>query len=138
MGRIPMNALKRAKGSLSAGGVIGVGFVGLDTYGRMSQGESVATALPKALVTNAVWAAMPGGYIGAAALMGVQVLPQAMDTLSQGQQNLNKNKRMMNGYYQENDAQLSALSRGMDRMQQARGVRSAQMMNHAKGRVQAY
>lgn len=135
---IRRNALGRAKGAIGFGSLIGGAFVAGDAYSRVKNGQSVVTAIPTALAMNSIYAAMPGGYIGAGALMGVQLAPQIIDTLREGEKAHNQKKRMFNGYYQENDAQLSALSRGMDRMQQARGVRSSQMMNHAKGRVQAY
>lgn len=132
------SALNKAKGAIGKGSIIGGGFVAVDAYSRVKGGQSVVTAVPTALAMNAVYSAMPGGYLGAAALMGVQMAPQIVDTLHQAGKAHNQKKRMFNGYYQQNDAQLSALSRGMDRMDQARGARSAQMLNHAKGRVQAY
>lgn len=138
MAGMPKKALSKARGVVGKGSLLGGAFVMADAYGRTQGGQSVATAVPTALAANALYSAMPGGYVGAFALMGAQLAPQIIDTLHEGNKAHNQKKRMFNSYYQENDAQLSALSRGMDRMNQARGARSAQMMNHAKGRVQAY
>src|SRR5690625_1212647 len=82
---------KNGKGSINklsaVNKALGVGFVGVDSYLRMKEGESAPVAVGKALMTNALWAMAPGGLIGGVAIgVGVGVAQALPDMINAAEQ----------------------------------------------------
>lgn len=124
--------------STKIGTALSASFIGLDVYGRSKEGESLATAVPKAVVTNAIYSAIPGGIPTMLAITGATALPSIADGIDRQRNMLDRRKGMMNNSYKENDAQLQALSQGMMRMNQASNQNSMRLATQAQSRYQTY
>ncbi|CDQ41833.1 hypothetical protein [Virgibacillus salexigens] len=121
---------------------LGVGFVGLDSYMRMKEGESAPVAVGKALLTNAVWSMAPGGLLGGLAISAgaaaVQVAPDLINAAEQKKAKFHANRNRFGSNYQSSQAQQSMQYQGLNQIQQARQHVTANMANHARGAQRVY
>lgn len=120
------------------GGLLNYGFVGVDSYMRMKDGQSAPVAIGSALLTNAAFSLIPGGIVGAAAVMAVASAPEVMNQLDMAASGLNKKKQQFGGNFQETESQLNLLQTGIGKMQDARMQATRQMANHARGAQKVY
>ena len=134
-GKGSINKLNR----LNAG--LGIGFVGVDSYMRMQEGESAPVAVGKALLTNAVWAMAPGGVLGGLAISAgaaaVQIAPDLINKAEQKKAEFHQNLNRFGSNYQSTAAQQSLQQQGINQIQQAR-QHVANVENHARGSQRVY
>jgi hypothetical protein len=125
-----------------ANGVLGVGFVGLDSYMRIKDGENPVAAVGKALATNAMWAMAPGGVVGGAALMlgmtAAQLAPEVLNATARAKSNLAAHKTRFGSNFQSSEAQMMLQDAGLNRISSARNHLSGVMSNHARGSQRVY
>lgn len=135
-GKASINKLNKVNGAL------GIGFVGLDSYMRMKEGESAPAAVGKALLTNAVWAMAPGGLVGGLAIgvgaAAVQLAPEIVQSVDEKKARLHSNRNRFGSNYQSTQAQQAMQYEGINQIQQARQHVTAQMANHARGAQRVY
>jgi hypothetical protein len=136
---VPTNA----KGGLSKaksvfGGVAGYGFIGLDAYTRMKDGESAPVAIGKAAVSNALWMAVPGGAATMVGLMALQMAPEIARGLDQVKAGIGSKSRSFGGGFQQSDGQQYMKQMGLSNVMSARQNASSIMANHARGAAKSY
>lgn len=137
---------QNGKGSINKLGVLnkalGVGFVGVDSYVRMKDGEAAPVAVGKALLTNAAWAMAPGGVVGGlaigAGIGALQVVPAVTNHINQKKATHNQNLNRFGSNFQSSQAQMAMQYQGMNQIQSAMNHNSARMMSHASGAVKRY
>lgn len=137
---------KNSKGTMSQLGkvntALGVGFVGVDAYMRMKEGESAPAAVGKALVTNALWSLAPGGLVGglaiAAGATAVQLAPDIVRAIDQKHARFHQNRNRFGSNFQSTQAQQALEYQGINQIQQARQHVTRQMANHARGAQRVY
>lgn len=121
---------------------LGVGFVGLDSYMRIKEGESAPVAVGKALLTNALWAMAPGGLVGGLAIgvgIGVaQAAPEMINRIEQRKARLHQNLNRFGSNFQSTQVQQALEYQGINQIQQARQHVAAQMATHARGAQRVY
>jgi hypothetical protein len=139
-GVIPQNAKGRAKQGLwgRLSGPAGYAFTAIDAYSNIKEGESAPVAIGKALVTNAFWMMMPGGFramLGLGLLEAAPELARAIDyaKAAHGQKSI-----MFGGGFTQNDGQEFMKQTGIQNMMNARNTASAIMAKHARGASKAY
>lgn len=128
----------KKNGMKMGGNILNHGFIGIDTYMRVKDGEKLPVALGKAVLTNAAFSLIPGGIVGAAAVMGVMAAPTVMNTLDQAAGGLNAKKQQFGGNFQESETQFNMMQRGLGNMQNARLQATKSMANHARGAQKVY
>lgn len=121
-----------------AGGALSYGFIGVDSYMRMKDGESAPVAVGKAVLTNAAFSLLPGGIIGAVALGGIMAAPAMASEMNRAARGMNGQKQMFHNNFQETTSQVNMLQTGMSRMNDSRTQLTRQMANHARGAAKAY
>lgn len=119
-------------------GAMAAGFVGLDTYMNMQEGDSMPVAAGKALLTNAIWMAVPGGFFTAAAFGVAMATPQILDAVHQGRRNLSRKAQIFGKGFQENEGQQLMKYFSMQSMQNARQHAAAIMAGHARTATRYY
>lgn len=95
------------------GGLVGIGFIGFDTYSRMEEGESFFPALGKAAVTQAIYANMPFGMtalIGGALLEAAPAVSNAVDQMGAGVAN---KYQAFSGGFMQSDGQMMSKDVGL-------------------------
>lgn len=132
-----LDKLKKAKGKIG-GSILNHGFIGLDTFMRVKDGEKLPVALGKAVLTNAAFSMLPGGIIGGMAVMGAMAAPEMVKQLDQAAGGLNAKKQQFGGNFQESEAQFGMLQRGVGSMHSARLQATKVMANHARGAQKVY
>lgn len=137
---------QNGKGSINKlskiNGPLGVGFVGLDSYMNMKEGDNAPVAVGKALLTNAVWAMAPGGLVGGLAIgvgaAAVQLAPEILNAIDQKHAKFHSNRNRFGSNYQSSQAQEAMQYQGLNQIQQARQHVTANMANHARGAQRVY
>lgn len=121
---------------------LGVGFVGIDSYMRIKEGESAPVAVGKALLTNALWAMAPGGLVGGLAIgvgIGVaQAAPEMINRIEQRKARLHQNLNRFGSNFQSTQVQQALEYQGINQIQQARQHVATQMATHARGAQRVY
>jgi hypothetical protein len=126
------------KGLRMGGGLLNYGFIGVDSAMRMKNGESAPVAVGKALLTNAAFSLIPGGIVGATAVMAVASAPEIMNQLDRAAGGLNAKKQQFGGNFQESESQLQMMQTGVGKMQDARMHATRRMANHARNAQKVY
>ncbi|SFJ62495.1 hypothetical protein SAMN02799624_05227 [Paenibacillus sp. UNC496MF] len=134
---------KTAKGGIAKargvlGGVAGYGFIGLDAYTRMKDGESMPVAIGKAAVSNALWMAVPGGAATMLGVMALQMAPEIARGLDQVKAGIGAKSRSFGGGFQQSDGQQYMKQMGLNNAMSARQNASSIMANHARGAAKSY
>lgn len=129
---------KQSKTAKYTGRALNYGFIGVDTYMRVKDGEALPVAAGKAVLTNAAFSMLPGGIIGGMAVMGAMAAPEIMNTLNQAAGNLNAKKQQFGGNFQESESQMMLMQQGIGKMQNARMQATRSMANHARGAQKVY
>lgn len=132
-----VNELKK-KGLRMGGNVLNYGFIGVDAAMRIKSGENAVVAVGKSVLTNAAFSLIPGGIVGAAAVMAVASTPEIMNQLDQAAGNLNNKKQQFGGNFQQTESQLNMMQTGLGNMQNARMHATRRMANHARNAQKVY
>lgn len=132
-----INDLQKNKLRLG-GNLLNHGFIGLDTYMRVKDGENLPVALGKAVLTNAAFSLIPGGIVGAMGVMAVASAPQIMNMMDQAASNIGAKNQQFGGNFQESEAQMNMLQSGLGKMQDARMMATRRMANHARNAQRVY
>lgn len=123
-------------------GPLGYAAVGLDSYMRIKEGESVPVAVGKALFTNALWAMVPGGMVGAVGLSlgftAAQAVPMIANWIDQKRAALNQQRSQFGGNFQSTQAQQMLMNHGINQIVSARSQLAASMANHARNAQRVY
>lgn len=137
----PEQAAKKAK-LLSGRNMLGGAFVGYDIYSRMKEGEGAVSATAKALATNALFAALPGGIVGGLALTaGVTVAsmaPELYDTMEAKKAELGRTNEAFNTTFEESEGQIANRQQGMVQQRQAEQYALDRMRRHAQSAHSTY
>lgn len=137
----PEQAAKKAK-LLSGRNMLGGAFVGYDIYSRMKEGEGAVSATAKALATNALFAALPGGIVGGIALTaGVAVAsmaPELYDTMEAKKAELGRTNESFNTTFEESEGQIANRQQGMVQQRQAEQYALDRMRRHAQSAHSTY
>lgn len=128
----------KKKGMGMGGRLMNHGFIGLDTFMRVKDGEKLPVALGKAVLTNAAFSLIPGGIVGGMAAMAVMSAPDMMNQLDQATSALGAKKQQFGGNFQESETQMYMMQQGLGRMQDARMQATRRMANHARGAQKVY
>ncbi|MEB2276926.1 hypothetical protein LAV82_23180 [Bacillus sp. ILBB4] len=128
----------KKKGIGMGGRLMNHGFIGLDTFMRVKDGEKLPVALGKAVLTNAAFSLIPGGIVGGMAAMAVMSAPDMMNQLDQATSALGAKKQQFGGNFQESETQMYMMQQGLGRMQDARMQATRRMANHARGAQKVY
>ncbi len=137
---------QNAKGSINKLNTLnkglGVGFVGIDSYMRVKEGESAPVAIGKSLLTNAAWAMAPGGLVGGIAIAGgiaaTQAIPSAINNINERTSRLGQNLNRFGSNFQSTEAQRTMEYQGINQIEQARTEVARQMSGHAKRAQRVY
>lgn len=120
------------------GRILNHGFIGVDTYMRVKDGENLPMAVGKAVLTNAAFSLLPGGIVGGIAVMGAMAAPEIMNAMDGAAGNLNAKKQQFGGDFQESRTQMRSMQTGLNNMQNARMHATKSMANHARGAQRVY
>lgn len=124
---------KQSMLSKAIGSGLGYGFIGLDTYMRVQDGEHIVPAVAKAALTNAFWMAVPGGLATMVGFTAATMLPQFSNMMDQATSGISAKKKMFAGSYAQNEAQQMMLQDGVNRLMENRKVSiSRHAMRHRK------
>jgi hypothetical protein len=132
-----INDLKK-KSMRIGGGVLNYGFIGVDSYMRIKDGENPALAVGKAVLTNAAFSLIPGGIVGALAVGAVASAPEVMNQLDVAAGKIDSKKQQFGGNFQETGTQLNMMQNGLGNMQNARMHATRRMANHARNAQKVY
>lgn len=132
-----INDLK-SKGLRMGGNVLNYGFIGVDAFSRIKNGENAAVAVGKSVLTNAAFSLIPGGIVGALGVMAVASAPEVMNQLDRAAGGINNKKQQFGGNFQETESQLNLMQTGLGKMQNARMHATRQMANHARNAQKVY
>jgi hypothetical protein len=119
---------------------LGAGFVAIDSYSRIKDGENPVMAVGKAVLTNALFMSM-GPVAGTAAALGiaaVQMAPAAVRAFDSAKSSHGAKGMMFGGGFAETEGQSYLKQMGMSNMAAARGQAAAVMSNHARGAFKTY
>ena len=137
----PEQIAKKSK-ILSGRNMFGTAFVGYDIYSRMKEGEGAVSATAKALGTNALFAALPGGLVGGIAIgVGVTVAsmaPELYDVMEGKKAELSGVTDTFNTTFEENEGQIANRQQGMQQQRQAEQYGLDRMRRHARGAHSSY
>lgn len=136
-GQGSINQLQK-KGFRMGGSMLNYGFIGVDSFMSMKEGESAPVAVGKALLTNAAFSLLPGGIMGAVAIGAVASAPEIMNQLDRATGALDAKKRQFGGNFQESETQMMMMQQGLGNMQNARTHAVRRMANHARGAQKVY
>lgn len=133
-----MDQLKKKNFSVLGGSILNYGFIGVDSYMRIKEGESAPVAVGKALLTNAFYTMLPGGIAGALAFEGAKAAPEMMMALDQAASGVGAKKQQFGGNFQSTEAQQMMLQSGAQNMHSARMHAARKMASHARGAQRVY
>lgn len=143
--RADMQLDKQAPSKLGAiNKVLGPTFVGVDTVMRVKDGEAIPVALGKALISNAAFSMIPGGFVGGMAVMGGMAALQAAPMVGQAMRNKQNQMGMKGmqfgaaGRFVGSEGQENMMMQGLSQMDQSVNHGLKQMMNHARGAHTTY
>jgi hypothetical protein len=128
----------KKQGFKVGGNILNHGFIGLDTFMRVKDGEKLPVALGKAVLTNAAFSLIPGGIVGGMAVMAAMSAPQMINTMDQAAGKINAKKQQFGGNFQQSETQFNMMQRGLGNMQNARLQATKSMANHARGAQRVY
>jgi hypothetical protein len=134
---------KNTKGIMrKINGPLSYGFVGLDAYMRVKEGEALPVAAGKALLTNALWGMLPGGQVAAFGLMAgsiaVEAAPMIANAIDRKRAELNQKRSQFGGNFQSTQAQHMMMNHGINQITNARSHLAASMVNHARNAQRVY
>jgi hypothetical protein len=132
------NLKKKSVGARIGGNVLNYGFIGVDSYMRIKDGESAPVAVGKALLTNAAFSLIPGGIVGAMGVMGAMAAPEVMNQMDRAAGGLGAKKKQFVGNFEQSETQVAMMQQGLGRMQDARSHAVRRMANHARGAQKVY
>lgn len=124
--------------------VLGPSFVGVDAVMRVKDGEAVPVAIGKALITNAAFNMIPGGFVGGMAVMGGLAALEAAPMVGQAIKNKQNQMGVKGmqfggaGRYVGSEGQENMLMQGLSQMDQSVNHGLKQMMGHARGAHTTY
>lgn len=124
--------------------VLGPGFVALDTYMNIKEGDNVPVALGKAMLLNAAWELAPGGLVGGlaigAGMVATQMAPVVGAAIDQKASSINQYKQNFSNasHYQSSQAQRMLASQGINQIRNAQLQATRQMANHARNAQRVY
>lgn len=137
----PEQIAKKSK-ILSGRNMFGGAFVGYDIYSRMKEGEGAIAATAKALGTNALFAALPGGIVGGIAITaGVTVAsmaPELYDAMETSKANMARTTDAFSTTFEENEGQIANREQGMQQQRQAEQYGLDRMRRHARSAHSSY
>jgi len=131
----PGGQIKHSMLSKLSGETMGLGFIGLDTYMRVQEGENVIPALAKAAVTNAFWAAMPGGWATMLGYTAATMLPAFSNAVDQGIAGVSQKLTPFGQGYTPTQQSELLKTDGINRMMQNRQL---MMQRHAMNNRKIY
>lgn len=137
----PEQIAKKSK-ILSGRNMFGGAFVGYDIYSRMQEGEGAIAATAKALGTNALFAALPGGIVGGIAITAgvaaASMAPELYDMMESKKAELSGVTNTFNTTFEENEGQIANRQQGMEQQRQAEQYGLDRMRRHARGAHSSY
>lgn len=140
-GPTPSDVAKKSK-LLSGRNLLGGAFVGYDAYSRIKDGENAAVAIGKAVVTNALFAALPGGIVGGLAIGGgvmvASMAPDLYDAVEAKKADLSRKSDSFQTSFEESEGQIANRQQGMQQQQQAEQYALDRMRRHAQGAHSTY
>jgi hypothetical protein len=107
------------------GSIASYGFFGLDAYSRMKDGENFIPAVAKAALTNAFWAAVPGGLWTMVGYTAATMLPTIANAIDQAAAGQAQKFSMFGSKFQETEAQQMMLGDSVNKMMMNREVSMA-------------
>lgn len=116
----------------AGGGILGYGFIGVDAYSRIKEGENPVMAIGKAALTNAAWNLLPGGLPLALAIGAAGSLPDVMNQMKGAKTQLSGKKRMWNNNFEDTESSQNLRDMDMDRMDNSRAELSRAMSGFAR------
>jgi len=134
------NAQRGRMSKINSG--LGVGFVGLEAYSRIKDGESAPLAVGKALATNALWSMVPGGLAGGLAItagsLAMQAIPAAKQKIKDKKSELHSNLNRFGSNFQSTQAQEELAYQGYNQLEAARNHLATNISGHARNAQQIY
>jgi hypothetical protein len=104
----------------------------------MREGKSAPVAIGKALVTNALWNMVPGGFATMLGLAALQVAPEVARSFDQMKSGIGAKSIGFSGGFTQNEGQQYMKQMGLSNVMSARQNASAIMANHARGAAKPY
>lgn len=113
-------------------GALGYGFIGIDAYSRIKDGENPVMAVGKAALTNAAWSLVPGGLPVMLATSLLSSAPDIANQLDQAKSTLNNTKHMWGGEFEATEGSQAALQMDTDFANQSRSELARAMAGYAR------
>jgi hypothetical protein len=104
------------------GSVASYGFFGFDAYSRMKDGESFVPAVAKAALTNAFWAAVPGGLVTMVGYTAATMLPTIGNAIDQAAAAQKQKFSAFGSNFKETEAQQMMMGDSLNKMMMNKGI----------------